>query len=121
MYNNNYPNGNMNSNVGAQQQYAPNYGPQNYAPQPNPYNSVPPYYRPIKPWGYIGYMLLYSIPLIGFIMLIVNACATDNINKRNFARSYLWLMLVSFIISIIITIIWVIIAVIAANSGSFNY
>ena len=73
MYNNNYPNGNV----------APNYGPQNYG-NPSPYNSVPPYYRPIKPWGYIGYMLLYGLPIIGFIMLIVNALAEDNINKRNY-------------------------------------
>ncbi len=111
MYNNNYPNGNV----------APNYGPQSYA-QPNPYNnpSIPPYYRPIKPWGYIGYMLLYSLPLIGFIMLIVNALAEDNINKRNFARSYLWIMLISVIISILLTILFVIIGVIAGNA-SYNY
>ena len=113
MYNNNYPNGNTNY-------AAPNYGPQNYAPQPNPYNSVPPYYRPLKPWGYIGYMLLYSLPLIGFIMLIVNALAEDNINKRNFARSYLWIMLISFIISILLTILFVIIGVVAGNAN-YNY
>ena len=115
MYNNNYPNGNMN-----QQYAAPNYGPQNYAPQPNPYNSVSPYYRPIKPWGYIGYMLLYGLPLIGIIMLIVNALSEDNINKRNFARSYLWLMLISLIISIFITILWVIIIAVAGASGAFD-
>ena len=114
MYNN-YPNGgNPNPQYNPQPQYAP--GPQAYV-QPDPYNSVPPYYRPIKPWGYIGYMLLYSLPLIGFIMLIVNACSTDNINKRNFARSYLWLMLVSFIISILITIIMVVIAAVAGNAN----
>ncbi len=112
MYNNNYPNGNTNYS-------APNYGPQNYAPQPNPYNSVPPYYRPIKPWGYIGYMLLYSLPLVGFIMLIVNALSEENINKRNFARSYLWLMLVSFIISTIFIIFAILVGVIAG--GSANY
>ena len=116
MYNNNYPNGNMNPQYGAQ-----NYGPQNYG-TPNPYNnpSIPPYYRPIKPSGYIGYMLLYSIPIVGFIMLIVNALAEDNINKRNFARSYLWLMLVSFIIWLVFFIIAIVIGVVA-GSGNINY
>jgi len=116
LYNNNYPNGNMNPQYGAQ-----NYGPQNYG-TPNPYNnpSIPPYYRPIKPWGYIGYMLLYSIPIVGFIMLIVNALAEDNINKRNFARSYLWLMLVSFIIWLVFFIIAIVIGVVA-GSGNINY
>ena len=120
MYNNGYSNGNMNPNMSPNmnQQYnvAPNYGPQGYV-QPDPYNAVPPYYRPIKPWGYIGYMLLYGIPIVGIIMLIVNACSTDNINKRNFARSYLWLMLVSLIISIIVTIFAIILGVIAANAN----
>ncbi len=114
MYNNNYPNGNPQYNA------APNYGPQNYA-QPNAYNSVPPYYRPIKPWGYIGYMLLYSIPLVGFIMLIVNAVSEENINRRNFARSYLWLMLLSFIIWLVIFIIAVVVGVVAGGSVNYNY
>ena len=116
MYNNGYPNGNVNPNMGQQYHAAPNYGPQNYA-QPDPYNSVPPYYRPIKPWGYVGYMLLYALPLIGIIMVIVNACSSDNINKRNYARSYLWMMLVSLIFVFVISIIWIlIVALITANS-----
>ena len=119
MYNNGYPNGNVNpqyNNYGG----TPNYGMPNY--NVNVYSNnanIPPEYKPIKPWGYIGYMLLYGLPIIGLIMLIVNAVSTDNINKRNFARSYLWLMLISFIISIIITIIMVVIAAIAA--GNANY
>ena len=107
MYNNNYQN----------QQYAtPNYGPQNYQ-QPNPYNSVPPYYRPIKGIGYVGYNILYAIPIIGFIMVIVNALSEDNINKRNYARSYLWAMLIGLIISIIVGIIAAIVAVIGAAAN----
>ena len=70
--------GPQNPNPYANVQRPANYGYSNYAqPQPDPYNNpaIPPQYRPIKPWGYIGYMLLYSIPLVGFIMLIVNACS----------------------------------------------
>lgn len=100
MYNNGYQNGNINP-----QQYNPNpnYGPQNYA-QPNPYNSVPPYYKPISPWGYVGYMILFGLPLIGIIMVIVYACSTENINKRNFARSYLWVLFLTVLIFTIVAI-----------------
>ena len=30
----------------------------------------PKKYRPISAWGYIGYMVLYTIPIIGTIFLI---------------------------------------------------
>ena len=124
MYNNGYPNGNQNPQMNQQYQApsyggAPNYGMPNYNVNVYGNQTVPSEYRPIKPWGYIGYMLLYGLPIIGFIMLIVNACSSDNYNKRNFARSYLWLMLVSLIITIIITIIMVVVAAIAA--GNTNY
>ncbi len=47
-------------------------------------------YTPISAWGYIGYSLLFSIPLIGFILMIVYACGgTKNINLRNLSRAYL--------------------------------
>ena len=46
-------------------------------------------YRPITMWGYFGYELLFSIPVIGFIFLIVYSLGgTRNINLKNFARSY---------------------------------
>ncbi len=49
------------------------------------------YYKPLKAWEYFGYTLLYSIPVIGIILLIVNSINDDNINKRNHARSF-WLI-----------------------------
>ena len=45
-------------------------------------------YRPISAWGYFGYGLLFSIPVVGFIMAIVFSFNNKNINRRNFARSY---------------------------------
>lgn len=43
--------------------------------------------KPLSPWKYFGLEILYSIPIIGFIFLIVHSFS-DNINRRNFARSY---------------------------------
>ena len=45
-------------------------------------NNIPESYRPISAWGYFGYNLLFSIPIIGFILLLVFALGgTANINS----------------------------------------
>ena len=38
-------------------------------------------------WGYIGYGLLFGIPLVGFILAIVFALDSSYLNRRNYARS----------------------------------
>ena len=59
---------------------------------------IPNEYRPISAWGYFGYQILFAIPLVGFIMLIVFACGgTQNINLRNFARSYFCMLVLALI------------------------
>ena len=61
------------------------------------YDNIPQNYRPISAWGYVGYQILFSIPLIGFILLIVFSFDSSNINRRNFARSYFCILLLSII------------------------
>ncbi len=34
-----------------------------------------PKYRPIGAWGYFGYTLLFSLPIIGFIAWLISACS----------------------------------------------
>lgn len=51
-------------------------------------NDIPEEYRPLSMWAYFGYNILYSIPLIGWIFLIIFALDGSNINRRNFSRSY---------------------------------
>ncbi len=49
---------------------------------------IPSGYEPIGMWGYFGYSLLFSIPLVGLIMQLIFAFGgTGNINLRNFARA----------------------------------
>ena len=55
---------------------------------------IPYEYTPISAWGYFGYSLLFNIPIVGFILLIVFSFSSDNINRKNFARSYFCAMLV---------------------------
>lgn len=57
--------------------------------------SIPSEYKPITMWGYFGYELLFSIPCIGLILLLVFAFGgTQNVNLKNFARSYFCFLIV---------------------------
>ena len=51
------------------------------------------------------YSLLFSIPIVGFILLIVFSFNDNNINRRNFARSFFCMFLVALIIAIIFGIL----------------
>ena len=76
---------------------------------------IPAEYQPISMWGYFGYQILFSIPLIGFIFLIVFACGgKNNINVKNFARSY-------FCVLIIWAVIIAIVVAICVATGSIGY
>lgn len=61
-------------------------------------------YRPLSPWAYFGYQILFSIPVIGIITLIFYALSDSNINRRNFARSYFCIYILIFILIIICAI-----------------
>lgn len=71
-------------------------------PQAPNTNYIPEEYQPISMWGYFGYELLFSIPLVGFILLLVFSFGgTKNKNLKNFARSYFCFMIVIIVLSII--------------------
>ncbi|MBQ9510114.1 MAG: hypothetical protein IJR55_00190 [Clostridia bacterium] len=67
-------------------------------------NSIPDQYKPIGMWGYFGYQILFSIPIVGFIFLIVFSLSSSNINRRNFARSYFCIIIIALIIVAIVFI-----------------
>jgi len=81
--------------------------------QPSGYS---PEYKPIGAWGYIGYNILFSIPIVGFILLIVFAVSRDNINRRNYARSFLLVMLIVFVLVILFAILAAVLGVDIADS-----
>ena len=56
-----------------------------------------------KAWGYFGYEILFSIPIVGFILLLVFSFGgTSNVNLKNFARSYFCLLILIIIIILVI-------------------
>ena len=69
---------------------------------------IPSEYTPISRWGYFGYQILFSIPVIGWIFIIVFALTAPNQNLKNFARSQFCVM-----------ILWLFLVVIMATSGLF--
>lgn len=72
---------------------------------------LPDEYKPISMWGYFGYEILFSIPIVGFIVLIVLSINGKNQNVKNFARSY-------FCFTIIVLILLVILLVTVAGAGA---
>lgn len=69
---------------------------------------IPSEYTPISMWGYFGYQILFSIPIIGWIIVIVFAITAQNQNLKNFARS-----------QFCVWIIWIILFLIMSVSGLF--
>lgn len=66
---------------------------------------LPSEFRPIGAWSYFGYSILFSLPIIGFIALIICACNGSNINRRSFARSYFCKLLIALILLVVVIII----------------
>ena len=87
-------------------------------------NNIPQEYKPLGAWAYVGYKILFSIPLVGLILLIVFAFSNDNINRRNYARSFFCAWLIIAIIAIIVFVILLVAGVsfgALANSASTTY
>lgn len=62
-------------------------------------NNIPEEYKPISMWGYFGYEILFSIPCVGFVLLLIYSFGgTKNVNLRNFARSYFCFLIVVVVI-----------------------
>ena len=66
---------------------------------------IPEKYQPISPAAYFWLGVLFTIPVVGFIFLIIFACSNGNINRRNFARSYFVPYIIAFVVIIIMLIV----------------
>lgn len=97
--------GNSTKGQAQQQQAQPSVANNNYNTANVNSNmvNIPDEYKPITMWGYFGYQILFSIPCVGFILLLVFSLGgTQNKNLKNFARSYFCFMILIVIIMLII-------------------
>lgn len=57
----------------------------------------PDVFKPLSPWAYFGLSILFSLPVVGFIL------SDANINRRNFARSY-WCIYVIIAVAAVVAV-----------------
>lgn len=98
-----------------QQGYVPQNGQPGYVPATyqGRYGYVgPQQFEPLSPWSYFWHGVLFSIPLVGWIFLIIDCFTTTNYNLRSFARSYFC--------SLVIVLILVAIIVVAVGAGAMG-
>ena len=75
---------------------------------------LPKQYRPLTAIEYILYAVLYSLPLVGVVLLIWHSMSSKNINRRSYARSCI-LLVVLYVIFIA-----VIVALMLTNVINYN-
>ena len=65
--------------------------------------SIPEQYKPISVWGYLGYNILFALPIIGIIMILVFSFGKDrNVNVKNYARSYILVYVIGAVLYLIL-------------------
>lgn len=72
-------------------------------------SKLPVKYQPLSPIAYVGYVLLFALPLIGIICLFVFGFSDDNIARRNMARAYLIVYAVAIGLGLLIGIISIVV------------
>lgn len=75
------------------------------APKTITKEDLPEQYKPLSAWAYWGLSILFSVPVVGFIFLIVFSFSGANINRRSYARSYWIWALISVICAIVAIIV----------------
>ena len=71
---------------------------------------LPEKYKPMGAWGYFWLSILFSVPVVGFVFLIIFSISDGNISRRSFARSH-WC---SFIL---VAVVFIIVLIIASAAG----
>lgn len=69
--------------------------------------------KPISAWGYVGYSVLWSIPVLGWLLWLCAALFAKNQNKKNYARSYFC----AFLLALLVVVILVAVVLVAQMVG----
>lgn len=64
-------------------------------------------YETVGIGGYMGFMFLFAIPVIGWIIAIVVACGgSKRVNLRNFAKAYLIWLAIAIVLTIVAVVLF---------------
>ena len=108
----------------AQSQY------QQYAPVPPMYamppqfneDMLPEEYKPVSVGKYIGYSILFALPLVGFIMLLVTAFSGGtNKSLKNYARAMLVMYAIGVVLGIVLVVLMGVLGMSMMDSGMMYY
>ena len=77
------------------------------AQRPITREELPSQFRVLSPWAYFGLQILYSVPIVGFVFLLIHTFSDGNLNRRSFARSYWCGLLIVGGAALIITVLCV--------------
>lgn len=66
---------------------------------------IPPENEPLSAWSYFWLKVLFSVPIVGFVFLMIFTFHGGNLNRRSFARSYWCGLLVTVIVLSVMAII----------------
>lgn len=102
---------------------------QQYQPASQPVYAMPPQfnedmlpeeYKPVSVGKYIGYSILFSIPLVGFIMLLVTAFSGGtNKSLKNYARAMLVMYVIAIVLVIILAVLMAVLGFSMMDSGMY--
>lgn len=100
-----------------------------YQPAPQPVYAMPPQfnedmlpeeYKPVSVGKYIGYSILFSIPLVGFIMLLVTAFSGGtNKSLKNYARAMLVMYVIGVVLGVVLVILMGVLGMSMMDSGMY--
>ena len=76
---------------------------------------IPPENEPLGAWTYFWLKVLFSVPIVGFIFLMIFTFHGGNLNRRSFARSY-WCELL--VVLIIITVLLILVLGLGLTFGA---
>ncbi|MBQ7340936.1 MAG: zinc-ribbon domain-containing protein [Oscillospiraceae bacterium] len=66
---------------------------------------IPPENEPLSAWSYFWLKVLFSVPIVGFVFLMIFTFHGGNLNRRSFARSYWCGLLVTVIVLAVLALI----------------
>ena len=69
--------------------------------------------KPISAWGYVGYSILWGIPVLGWLILLCTALFSGNQNKKSYARSFFCAFLLILLVVLVVAV--VIVALVATG------